>query len=140
MLEDGRVHVAGSPGRAFSLGELAAAADPVASRQRGEEPGLGARTIYVDPAMNYPYGVGLGQVEVDPETGGVRLLRYHVAYEDRPAPSTRCWSGPDRRRRGAGRGGALLEDSPTTPPGQPTATSFMDYLVPTASDLPESAS
>jgi carbon-monoxide dehydrogenase large subunit/6-hydroxypseudooxynicotine dehydrogenase subunit gamma len=137
VLEDGRVHVAGSPGRAFSLGELAAAADPVASRQRGEEPGLGARTIYVDPAMNYPYGVGLGQVEVDPETGGVRLLRYHVAYEIGRAINPMLVKGQIAGGAAQGVGGALLEELTYDASGQPTATSFMDYLVPTASDLPE---
>ena len=139
VLDGGKVHVAGSPGRALTLGELAAAAaDPVASRERGEEqPGLGARTIYVDPAMNYPYGVGLGQVEVDPETGGVRLLRYHVAYEIGRAINPMLVKGQIAGGAAQGMGGALLEELTYDAAGQPTATSFMDYLVPTASDMPE---
>ncbi len=87
--------------------------------------------------MNYPYGVGLGQVEVDPETGGVRLLRYHVAYEIGRAINPMLVKGQIAGGAAQGMGGALLEELTYDAAGQPTATSFMDYLVPTASDMPE---
>jgi CO/xanthine dehydrogenase Mo-binding subunit len=135
VLEEGRVFVAGSPGRSLSLGEIAAAAGPADNRRRGEEPGLGARSIYYDPLMNYPYGVGLGQVEVDPETGAVRLLRYHVAYEIGRAINPMLIKGQIAGGAAQGMGGALLEELTYDASGQPTATSFMDYLVPTASEV-----
>ena len=136
-LEQGRAFVVGSPGHALSLGEIAAAAGPVDSGRRGEEPGLGARSIYVDPAMNYPYGLGLGQVEVDPETGAVRLLRYYVAYEIGRAINPMLVKGQIAGGATQGMGGAILEELTYDPAGQPTATSFMDYLIPTATDMPE---
>jgi CO/xanthine dehydrogenase Mo-binding subunit len=136
-LEDGRVFVAGSPDRALELAEIAARADAVSSSERGEEPGLGARTIYVDPAMNYPYGLGLGQVEIDPETGAVRLCRYFVAYEIGRAVNPMLVKGQIAGGAAQGLGGALMEELRYDPGGQPTATSFMDYLVPTADDVPE---
>ena len=136
-LEHGRAFVVGSPGHALSLGEIAAAAGPVDSGRRGEEPGLGARSIYVDPAMNYPYGLGLGQVEVDPETGAVRLLRYYVAYEIGRAINPMLVKGQIAGGATQGMGGAILEELTYDPAGQPTATSFMDYLIPTATDMPE---
>jgi CO/xanthine dehydrogenase Mo-binding subunit len=137
VLEEGRVFVAGSPGRSLSLGEIAAAAGPAESRRRGEEPGLGARSIYFDPRMNYPYGVGLGQIEVDPETGAVRLLRYHVAYEIGRAINPMLIKGQIAGGAAQGVGGALLEELTYDASGQPTATSFMDYLMPTASEVPD---
>jgi CO/xanthine dehydrogenase Mo-binding subunit len=136
-LDQGRAFVVGSPGHALSLGEIAAAAGPVDSRRRGEEPGLGARSIYVDPAMNYPYGLGLGQVEVDPDTGAVRLLRYYVAYEIGQAINPMLVKGQIAGGATQGMGGAILEELTYDPAGQPTATSFMDYLIPTATDMPE---
>lgn len=137
VLEDGRVFVAGSPEPSLGLDELAAAADPVQSERRGEAAGLGARSIYVDPAMNYPYGVGLGQVEVDPETGGVRLLRYFVAYEIGRAVNPMLVKGQIAGGAAQGVGGALLEELTYDGSGQPTSASLMDYLLPTAGDMPE---
>jgi CO/xanthine dehydrogenase Mo-binding subunit len=137
VLEGGRVFVAGSPEPSLGLGEIAvAAADAVASRRRGETPGLSVRTIYVDPAMNYPYGVGLGQVEVDPETGGVKLLRYFVAYEIGRAVNPMLIKGQIAGGAAQGLGGALMEELTYDASGQPTSASFMDYLVPTAGEMP----
>jgi carbon-monoxide dehydrogenase large subunit/6-hydroxypseudooxynicotine dehydrogenase subunit gamma len=139
VLEEGRAFVAGSPDRGLTLAELAAAADAVSNAQRGEEPGLGARTIYVDPAMNYPYGVGLGQVEVDPETGAVHVLRYFVAYEIGRAVNPLLVKGQIVGGAAQGLGGALMEELTYDVNGQPTATSFVDYMMPTASEVPEVA-
>jgi CO/xanthine dehydrogenase Mo-binding subunit len=136
MLEDGRLFVAGSPGRGLSLAEVAAAADTVGNHARGEEPGLGARTIYVDPAMNYPYGVGLGQIEIDEETGSVHLRRYFVGYEIGRAVNPMLVKGQIAGGAAQGLGGALMEELTYDPSGQPTATSFMDYLVPGAAEMP----
>jgi carbon-monoxide dehydrogenase large subunit/6-hydroxypseudooxynicotine dehydrogenase subunit gamma len=135
-LEAGRVFVAGSPDRSFTLGEIAAASDAVSSARRGEEPGLGVRTIYVDPAMNYPYGVGLGQVELDRETGAVSLRRYFVAYEIGRAVNPMLVEGQIAGGAAQGLGGAIMEELTYDENGQPTATSFMDYLVPTAAEIP----
>ncbi len=136
VLEDGRVFVAGSPERGLTLAEIAAAADTVSNASRGEAPGLGARTIYVDPAMNYPYGVGLGQLEIDPDTGAVRVLRYFVAYEIGRAVNPQLVRGQIMGGAAQGLGGALMEELTYDEGGQPTATSFIDYMMPTASEVP----
>ncbi len=136
-LEHGRVFVAGSPEHGYTLGEIAAAADAVSNARRGEEPGLGARTIYVDPAMNYPYGVGLGQLELDPETGAIHMRRYFVAYEIGRAINPLLVEGQIAGGAAQGLGGALMEELTYDADGQPTATSFMDYMLPTASEVPD---
>src|SRR3712207_1705234 len=81
-LESGEVTVAGSPTKSLSLGEIAAACEPYGGAGKGEEtPGLGARRTFSVDHMTYPYGVHLAQVEIDPETGGVEVRRYFIAYE-----------------------------------------------------------
>jgi CO/xanthine dehydrogenase Mo-binding subunit len=137
VLEEGRAFVVGSPEHGLTLAEIAEAADTVSNARRGEAPGLGARTIYVDPAMNYPYGVGLGQVEVDGETGAVRVLRYFVAYEIGRAVNPMLVAGQIMGGAAQGLGGALMEEFTYDAGGQPTATSFIDYMVPTASEVPD---
>ncbi len=136
-VEQGKAFVAGSPDRALTLAEIASAADAVSNARRGEEPGLGARAIYVDPAMNYPYGVGLGLVEIDRETGAASLLRYFVAYEVGRAVNPLLLKGQIAGGAAQGLGGALMEELTYDASGQPTATSFIDYMVPTASEVPE---
>lgn len=136
VLDGGRVHVAGSPERGVALGEVAAACDAVSSQARGEAPGLGAREIYVDPMMNYPYGVALAQVEVDPETGSVEVLRYFVAYEIGRAVNPTLVEGQIVGGVAQGIGGALLEELSYGDDGQPRFASFMDYLLPGATEVP----
>jgi carbon-monoxide dehydrogenase large subunit/6-hydroxypseudooxynicotine dehydrogenase subunit gamma len=135
-LENGRVHVAGSPERGLSLGEIAAACDPMSSARRGEDPGLGARRIYVDERMNYPYGVNLVQVELDPGTGGVTVRRSFVACEAGRAVNPMLVEGQVAGGMAQGLGGALLELLAYDEGGQPRSASFTDYLVPTAVEVP----
>jgi CO/xanthine dehydrogenase Mo-binding subunit len=136
VLEGGRVHVAGSPARGLELAEIAAACTAVRCREWGEEPGLGAREIYEDPQMNYPYGTVLCQVELIPETGETRLLRCFVAYEVGRAVNPLLVEGQIVGGVAQGLGGALLEEFTYDEAGQPRATSFMDYLMPTAVEMP----
>ena len=130
------VEVAGSPDRRLSLGEIAEACDPQSSEARGEEPGLGARSTFSVEHMTYPYGVHLAQVEVDPETGGVRIERYFVAYEVGRAVNPTLVEGQLIGGAAQGIGGALLEEFRYDASGQPLASTFIDYLEPTAAEVP----
>jgi carbon-monoxide dehydrogenase large subunit/6-hydroxypseudooxynicotine dehydrogenase subunit gamma len=135
-LREGRVEVAGSPGRGLSLGEVAAACDPVSSARRGEAPGLGAERTFAGAPMTYPYGVHLAQIEVDPDTGGVTVRRYFVGYEVGRAITRALVEGQLRGGVAQGVGGTLLEEFRYGDSGQPLAASFMDYLQPTAAEVP----
>jgi CO/xanthine dehydrogenase Mo-binding subunit len=78
----GRVTVKGVPDRALSLGELARAAHFRSNELRGVEPSVEATVHYTNPtAWTFTNGAHLAMVEVDVETGGIRLLRY-VAVDD----------------------------------------------------------
>ena len=135
-LEKGFVVVAGSESRSVSLGDVAAACDPVSMARRGEEARLGARTIYVDERMNYPYGVNLVQVEIDRGTGAVEVRRCFVASEAGCAVNPMLVEGQVAGGAAQGLGGALLEDLAYGEDGQPRSTTFMDYLLPSATEVP----
>ena len=135
-LEGGRAVVAGSGDRGVTLAEIAAACDPTSAGRRGDEPGLTAARTFVDAPMTYPYGVHLAQVEVDPATGGVRVLRYFIAYEVGRAVNPALVAGQLVGGAAQGLGGALLEAFRYDAYGQPQCTSFMDYLIPSAAEVP----
>jgi aerobic carbon-monoxide dehydrogenase large subunit len=135
-LAGGRAHVRGSSDRSVALGEIAAACDAASAGRRGDEPGLTAARTFVDAPMTYPYGVHLGQVEVDAATGGVTVLRYFIAYEVGRAINPAMVDGQLRGGAAQGLGGALMEAFAYDASGQPQCTSFMDYLIPSAAEVP----
>jgi len=87
--------------------------------------------------MTYPYGVHLAQVEIDPGTGGVTVLRYFVGYEIGRAINPATVEGQLVGGAVQGIGGALLEEVAYGPDGQPLTASLIDYLLPFASEAPE---
>jgi aerobic carbon-monoxide dehydrogenase large subunit len=86
--------------------------------------------------MTYPYGVHLAQVEVDRETGGVHVRRYFIAYEIGQAVNPALVEGQLVGGAAQGLGGALMEEFRYDAEGQPQCTSFMDYLIPSAAEVP----
>src|SRR5215210_4548728 len=135
-LESSRVRVAGSPDKSVSLGEISAACEPDSGMAKGEAPGLGARRTFSVDHMTYPYGVHLAQVEVDPETGGVEIRRYFIGYEVGRAVNPTLVEGQLIGGAAQGLGGALLEEFRYDESGQPLAATFIDYLEPTAAEVP----
>jgi carbon-monoxide dehydrogenase large subunit len=138
-LAGGRVRSAadGRSARSVSLGEIAAA---LAGRPAGLDlpPGpLGGRREFTVDHMTYPYGVHLAQVEIDPGTGGVTVLRYFVAYEVGRAINPATVEGQLVGGALQGIGGALFEELAYSPEGQPLSASLIDYLLPSAGEAPE---
>jgi carbon-monoxide dehydrogenase large subunit len=80
-LTSGRFHVRGSPDRSKVLPEISLAAYLAHSMPAGMEPGLEATSFFDPPNFTYPFGTHIAIVEVDPDTGQVRLLRY-IAVDD----------------------------------------------------------
>jgi carbon-monoxide dehydrogenase large subunit/6-hydroxypseudooxynicotine dehydrogenase subunit gamma len=127
----------GEPAASVALGEIAAA---LAGRPAREDlpPGpLGARREFTVDHMTYPYGVHLAQVEIDPGTGAVGILRYFVAYEVGRAINPATVEGQLVGGALQGIGGALFEELAYSPEGQPLAASLIDYLLPSAREAPE---
>jgi len=137
VLEDGRILVAGTSDRGLSLAEIAGRWDGWSARLAGDEPGLGAESVYLDNHMNYPYGVTLVQIEIDPATGDHILRRFMTSTEAGRAINPMTTRGQVVGAAAQGIGGALYEEFVYDDAGQPLATSFLDYLLPTSQDVPD---
>ena len=134
---DGQVRVRGAAMNSVTLADLWRAAQPGSRWLAPEQPaGLTARHRFSVDHMTYPYGAHICVAEIDEGTGGVELLRYLVAYEVGRAVNPTLVEGQLRGGVAQGVGGALLEQFRYDEAGQPQATTFMDYLMPTASEVP----
>ena len=137
-LTGGSVRVRGVPDRSMTLAEVWRAAQPTSPLLASDEPaGLWARHRFTIDHMTYPYGTHVCLAEVDPGTGGVQVLGYLVAYEVGRAVNPLLVEGQLLGGVAQGVGGSLLEQFRYDDSGQPQATTFMDYLMPTASELPD---
>lgn len=133
----GRFREARDGSGSLTWSDIAAACSPGSPHLApGEEPGLAARRTFNVDHMTYPYGVHVALVDVDPGTGQVSVLRYLVAYEVGRAVNPTLVEGQLIGGVAQGLGGALLEDFVYDAEGQPQATTFMDYLMPTAAEVP----
>jgi carbon-monoxide dehydrogenase large subunit len=135
-LVDGAVRVVGDPGASMSLGAIAAFLEPVGAHALGMEPGLSADGWFHTDHMTYPYGIHAAVVSVDAGTGAPTVERYLVGYDVGTALNPTLVEGQIVGGVAQGLGGALLEEFTYTPEGQPQATSFMDYLMPTSHEMP----
>jgi CO/xanthine dehydrogenase Mo-binding subunit len=136
IFSEGSVHVAGSPESALTLADLAQSLDPAGAAAMGMEASLGSEAWFHADHMTYPYGVHAAVVHLDEETGGVEVERYLVAYDIGKAINPMLVTGQIVGGAAQGLGGALFEEFVYSEDGQPLASSFMDYLLPTANEMP----
>jgi carbon-monoxide dehydrogenase large subunit len=136
VLEDGQVRVAGTD-RAIALAALAVRLDGIAgvSLPHGVEPGLAA-TAYHEGRLAFANGTNVCEVEVDIETGAVRLLRYVVAHDCGRLINPLLVDGQIAGGVVHGIGNALYEHMIYDGEGQPLTTNYADYLLPGATGLP----
>ncbi len=136
-LEAGRVFVRGAPQRGMDLGKLALAANPLRGAVRpGTEPGLEA-TAYFGPERGATAsGVHAMILEVDPQTMLVEILRYVVVHDCGRVINPMILEGQMHGGVAQGIGGAFYEQLVYDAQGQLRNASFMDYLLPTATDVP----
>lgn len=136
VLADGRAYVKGSPSRSIAVEELARVAHH-ASNRLPKDLGRGLEaTESFDPQGTYSNATHAAIVEIDPKTGGVTILRYVVVEDCGVMINPMIVDGQVTGGVAQGIGGALLEELVYSPEGQPLAGSFVDYLLPTATDLP----
>jgi CO/xanthine dehydrogenase Mo-binding subunit len=81
-------------------------------------------------------GANVCRVRVDPVSGSVQLIDYAISYEVGRAINPLTLEGQIRGAAAQGMGGALLEEFSYTPEGQPMSSTFMDYQLPTAAEIP----
>jgi aerobic carbon-monoxide dehydrogenase large subunit len=137
VLENGSVHLAGVPGAAIRLGDLAAKANPMRGAVRpGTEPGLEA-TQYFGPASGATAsGVHAMIVEVDPETCMLKIDKYVVVHDCGTVINPLIVAGQIHGGVAQGIGNAFYEQLMYDSEGQLLNASFADYLLPSSLDVP----
>ena len=138
VIESGSVHPRGSPSTSVDLRAIARAAAPGPRAKVPAERhfGLSATSYFVPPSVTFAYGVHVAIVEVDVELGQVRLLRYVVAHDCGRMLNPLVVEGQVQGGVAQGIGSAFYEEVVYSPDGQPLTTTFMDYLLPTAVEVP----
>jgi carbon-monoxide dehydrogenase large subunit len=157
-LVDGAARVKGVPGRQLTLGALATVANPIryaygkeaaeaalqlvkprqgAVLRDDEEPGLEARGYYAPPQATFASGCHAAIVEVDVETGEVTFRKYVVQHDCGVVVNPTVVEGQIHGGVAQGIGGALYEKLAYDEHGQLLAGSFMDFLMPTAAEVPD---
>jgi aerobic carbon-monoxide dehydrogenase large subunit len=137
-LADGRVSLRGASERGVSLGEVAAAAAP-GPRSRmpaGAGAGLEAQQYFVPPTVTFGSGTHVVAVEVDEDTGMVTLLRYVTVDDCGRMLNPTVVEGQVHGGVAHGIGNGLFEEVVYDSDGQLLTGSYMDYLVPTAAEVP----
>ena len=136
VLVDGAVHVKGAPQMAVTLGALAYAANPINTLASGTEPGLRAADYYRSPDGAIASGVHGAVVVVDVATGMVEIETYVVVHDCGVMINPTIVEGQILGGTAQGIGGAFYEKLRFDEDGQPLVTTFMDYLIPTAMEIP----
>ncbi|MBX5466135.1 MAG: xanthine dehydrogenase family protein molybdopterin-binding subunit [Firmicutes bacterium] len=134
---DGAVAVKGVPARRVTLGEIGRVAYWIPGKMPpGMEMGLEASSRYVPPPMTFSNGCHAVVVEVDPDTGRVKVLRYVVVEDCGTMVNPNIVEGQIVGGVAQGVGAVFLEEMGYSDDGQPWATTLMDYHLPLASDVP----
>ena len=135
QFDDGRIGVIGVPTSAMTLGEIAAIASEPSNLPDGMEPGLRGEEVWAQKEATFPFGTHLSVVEVDPETGAVRILR-HVACDDAGTILNRLvFDGQVHGGVAQGIGQALFEQV-LYDDAYPLTGNLASYPITTASSLP----
>ena len=137
VLAGGRAHVAGVPQRGVALADLARAAVRSKTLLREARPGLQACGYFAPETVTFAFGAQACAVEVDVETGRVRILRYLAVHDCGRAINPMIVDGQLHGGLAGGIGTALMEDLLYDRDGQLLTGSLMDYAIPTAADLPD---
>jgi carbon-monoxide dehydrogenase large subunit len=132
----GMAAVRGAPASAVPLARVIQSALPTFARPGPVSPDFEATVYHHQPTVTYTSAVHVAVVEVDPGTGAVRLLRYVVAHDCGRLINPVIVEGQIHGGVAQGVGGGLLEEMVYDDEGQLLTGTFMDYLVPTAMELP----
>jgi CO/xanthine dehydrogenase Mo-binding subunit len=157
-IEDGVVRVKGAPTVGIELGTIAVLSNPLryafdeaagratqfagpsdASRPPvapGERPGLESTDYYSPLRSTFANGMHAVVVETDPETADITILRYCVVHDCGPVINPMILEGQVHGGVAQGVGGALYERMAYDESGQLVNASFMDFLMPYASEVP----
>jgi carbon-monoxide dehydrogenase large subunit len=137
-LVDGEVRVLGAPQLNVKLGEIARILQgaPGYGFPAGVDPGLEATSMHRMDALSYANACHAAEVEVDPETGEVKILRYVAMQDSGVLINPMMVEGQVHGGVAHGIGNTFYEWMGYDDAAQPVTTTFADYLLPTATEVP----
>lgn len=136
-IEAGTVSVKGTPARSVTLGQVGELAYiNTDALPPGVTPGLEVSSRYKAVPFTFSNACHMCTVEIDPVTGLVTVLRYVVSEDCGRMINPRIVEGQVYGGVAQGIGGVLYEHMPYDEAGTPLAATFVDYLVPTAAEIP----
>jgi aerobic carbon-monoxide dehydrogenase large subunit len=133
---DGRFSPRGNPDRGITVEEIARLAYSPSRLPPGEDVGLQAVGTYLPTGRPFTYGAHVAVVEVFPETGQLQILKYVIVDDCGVVINPLIVTGQIHGGVAQGLAGALYEELVYDDAGQLLNASFMDYLMPTAMEVP----
>ncbi|MCS5639224.1 MAG: molybdopterin-dependent oxidoreductase, partial [Candidatus Marinimicrobia bacterium] len=132
--EVGKFSVKGVPDKSVTIQEVAFAA--YTNHPQGLEAGLEATHYYDPPNMTYPFGSYIAVVDIDSDTGEVKIRRFMAVDDCGNIINPMIVDGQIHGGLAQGVAPALYEEISYDDEGNITGGSFMEYLVPTAMEVP----
>jgi len=135
--EKGRWFVKGDPEQSKTVAEIAMAAHGTVALPEGVEGSLEAQITYDPPNLTFPFGAYICVVDVDPGTGVVKVRRFIAVDDCGTRINPMIIEGQIHGGLADGVGMALMEMIAFDEEGNCLGGSFMDYLIPTAMEVPD---
>ncbi|CAB4830572.1 MAG: molybdopterin-dependent oxidoreductase [Actinobacteria bacterium] len=133
---NGSFHVKGDPSKSQALGAVAFEAFTAHNLPPGVEPTLQAEATIDPEDFSYPHGTHLAAMEVDTETGQVKLRKYVCVDDVGIQVNPMIVEGQVHGGVAQGIAQALFEGAEYDEDGNLLTASLADYLIPSAADLP----
>src|SRR5256886_11253719 len=134
---DGKFSAKGKPKKALTWNKLAPEAYVAKNIPKNWEPGLEASSFFEPPNCTYPFGTHIVAVEVDRDTGEVRIVKYVTVDDCGHQVNPLLVEGQVQGGIAHSIGQALFERTVYDENGQLLTGEFMDYAMPRAKDIPE---
>ncbi|OMP67269.1 xanthine dehydrogenase family protein molybdopterin-binding subunit [Domibacillus epiphyticus] len=137
-MKEGKVYPKALPSKFVTLREIALAAKPGPRSKvpEGMEPGASVTHYFIPPSVTFSSGFHVAIVEVDKQTGFVTILKYVVIHDCGRVLNPMVVDGQIQGGVAQGIGGALYEEIIYDENGQLVTGTYMDYLIPTAMEVP----
>jgi carbon-monoxide dehydrogenase large subunit len=135
--QKGSFHVAGDPTKSVTIQEIAFRAYGAGDLPEGVEGGLEAQIVYNPPNLTYPHGAYICVVDIDPGTAKVKVRRFIAVDDCGTRINPMIIEGQVHRGLTDGVGMALMEILEFDEDGNCLGGSLMDYLIPTALEVPD---
>lgn len=133
---DGEVRIQGAGDRKVTFAEIAQSV-VVQRKPDPEQSSLDVTRYFKGPKITYTNGTHVAAVEVDPETGCIKILKYIVSHECGRVINPMIVDGQIQGGVACGLGNAFLERHAYNAEGQLLTGSLMDYAMPRATDVPK---